>query len=338
MEKFLDKILLIPEDLSPSKDNLKIEGVFNPAAIRDKTGKIILYVRVAEASLKKNKDNNIKKEQQNLIYLKDGTCRLRTNSHFRKIVLDKEGLIVKKIEKTPIFKGIKNDSDCGVEDARLIQMDNQYLMTYVSVSIYGGVSTSLAISKDLTNWSRKGIIFRKENKDVVIFPEKINGKYVALHRPRGIIEFSKPSIWISYSPDLVYWGREKSIIEPQDNSWDSDWIGAGCPPIKTKKGWLLIYHGAVKIKRKMIYSVGAALLDFKNPEKVIARSPKNKPLIIPNKWYEKKGFVNNVVFPTGAVLDLDGKHLLIYCGGADKFTSVKKILIEDIFNQMELKK
>jgi beta-1,4-mannooligosaccharide/beta-1,4-mannosyl-N-acetylglucosamine phosphorylase len=136
---------------------------------------------------------------------------------------------------------------------------------------------------------------------------------------------------------LIYWGKDKNIIMPRENSWDSDWVGAGCPPIKTKKGWLLIYHGVRKIKRKLIYSVGTVLLSLKNPEKVIARSPVDKPFLVPNKWYEKKGFINNVVFPTGAVWDLDRKHLLIYCGGADKFISVKKILIEDIFNYMEKK-
>ena len=168
-----------------------------------------------------------------------------------------------------------------------------------------------------------------------MFPEKIKGKYVALHRPQGFYVFSKPSIWVSYSPDLIYWGREKSIIKPRENSWESDKIGAGAPPIKTDKGWLLIYHGAEKKNKKRTYYAGVLLLDLKNPEKVIARSPPNKPLIRPVKSYEKKGFVDNVVFPTGAVPSLDGKDLLIYSGGADSVVSVKKISFKEIFKSMK---
>ena len=198
-----------------------------------------------------------------------------------------------------------------------------------------GVSTSLAVSKNLEKWERKGIIFREQNKDVVLFNEKIKGKYVAFHRPEGFFEFSRPSIWISYSPDLVYWGREKSILQPRRDSWDSDRVGAGAPPIKTKKGWLLIYHGVRRKDDTTFYSAGAVLFDLKNPEKILARSPAKKPLIEPMKNYEKTGFMNNVIFPTGAIIDLKGKDLLIYCGGADSIVSVKKIRIDDILKSME---
>ena len=208
-------------------------------------------------------------------------------------------------------------------------------MTYVSISTNEGVSTSLAASKDLNKWERKGIIFREQNKDVVLFPEKVNGMYVALHRPEGFFGFSRPSIWISYSPDLTYWGRERSILQPRPDSWEQDRVGAGAPPIKTKKGWLLIYHGVRTIGEGRAYSAGALLLDLKNPEKILARSNTDKPLIEPVQNYETRGFIDNVVFPTGAVEDLDGKSLLIYCGGADSVVSVKKIAINDIMKSME---
>ena len=134
---------------------------------------------------------------------------------------------------------------------------------------------------------------------------------------------------------MIYWGDEKSIIQPRKNSWEQKRVGGGTPPIKTKKGWLIIYHGVRNKNDKSIYCAGAALLNLKDPSKVNAKSPENKPLLIPKNRYEKHGFINNVVFPTGAVPTLDGKSLLIYSGGADQFVSVKKISFKDIFKNMK---
>jgi predicted GH43/DUF377 family glycosyl hydrolase len=351
-----EKVILKPEDITPSFKDWKVMGVLNPAAVRIKD-KIVLFARVAESGVRmhgkamhcpviiskkeyrigyqKIDRPQITKKGTNLIYLKEGVCRLQHISHFRKIILNKDGFNIEDIADKPIFTGKTNDGDYGVEDPRIVKIGNKYIMTYVSVSENEGVSTSLAVSTDLKKWDRKGIIFRETNKDVAIFPEKIKGKYVALHRPQGFYIFSKPSIWISYSPDLIYWGKEKSIIQPRPNSWETEKIGAGPPPIKTKKGWLLIYHGVKKVKDKKIYSAGAVLLDLKNPEKIIARSPADKPLITPSKSYEKKGLVSNVIFPTGAVPSLDKKDLLIYSGGADSVISVRKISFKEIFKSME---
>ena len=97
----------------------------------------------------------------------------------------------------------------------------------------------------------------------------------------------------------------------------------------------MIYHGVRRKDDTTFYSAGAVLFDLKNPEKILARSPAKKPLIEPMKNYEKTGFMNNVIFPTGAIIDLKGKDLLIYCGGADSIVSVKKIRIDDILKSME---
>jgi predicted GH43/DUF377 family glycosyl hydrolase len=131
---------------------------------------------------------------------------------------------------------------------------------------------------------------------------------------------------------LEYWGDEKAIIHPREKSWDELRIGAGSPHIRTKKGWLLIYHG---VSKKNVYSAGAVLLSLKNPEKILARTPKNKPLFSPRLNYEKKGFFSNVIFPTGIVLDLNKKDVLIYSGAADRFINVKKISIEDILKSLQ---
>ena len=350
------KLLLKPEDFTPSLKGMDVEGAFNPAAIRLPNKKIMLYVRIAEGphklrrygspiivSKKKHKykykmekrfRGEVLARKGNVLFLRDGVCRLLNLSHFRKVILNKNGFDVEKIGKNPAFTGLPHDGNLGVEDPRIIKIGGKYLMTYVTASSYEGVSTSLAISKDLENWRREGIIFRQQNKDVVIFPEKIKGKYVALHRPEGFFSFNKPSVWISYSKDLIYWGEDKALFYPRDESWERRRIGVGPPPIKTKEGWLVIYHGVRGEGEKRRYNAGAVLLSLKDPEKVLARTPKTEPLMKPNKAYEKKGYVNNVIFPTGLVRDLNGEDLLIYSGGADSITSVQKMPIKKILNSM----
>ncbi|MDO8508301.1 MAG: hypothetical protein Q7S27_01300 [Nanoarchaeota archaeon] len=355
--KIIDKLLLKPTDFKPSFIDWEIKGILNPGAIRLADKRVLLYVRVAESVQGKkggmtcpimssekeykfdyeeiSKEDIVRMGRWGEMYLKDGLCRLPTISHFKKVILAKNGFNIERLNDKPVFTGVPGDGDYGVEDARIVKNGGNYLMTYVSVSYNDGVSTSLAVSKDLVKWERKGIIFREQNKDAVIFPEKIMGKYVALHRPEGSFEFSRPSIWISYSPDLIYWGRERSIVQPRTNGWDHDRIGAGAPPIKTKNGWLEIYHGVIKKNDITYYNVGALLLDLKNPEKILARSPLNKPLISPTKTYEKTGYMNNVIFPTGAIMDLNGKDIILYCGGADSVISAKKLSIADIFKSLE---
>ncbi len=348
--KIRDKLLLKPGVFKPSFDGWKIDGIFNPGAIR-KGKEIILYVRVAESSpghLKMSKcpvivgkgikHENVgmrkfKTKEGNVIYFKNELCRLTNISHFREVILDKTGFNIKSIGESPVFTGIPGDGDYGVEDARITKIKRKYYMTYVSVNMNESVGTSLAVSKDMKKWKRKGIIFRLQNKDVVLFPEKINGKYVALHRPEGCFNFIKPAIWIAYSPNSIHWGEDKSIMRPREGFWDEERIGAGCPPIKTKQGWLCIYHG-VNMKKGKTYSVGAFLLDLKDPEKILARTG-HTPLLMPEKSYEKNGFMCKVVFPTGIVRDLNKKYLLLYCGGADSFISVKKIKIQDILDSMD---
>ena len=352
------KLLVSPKDVKPTFPDWKIDGVFNPAAIRMPDKKIMIYARIAESSTHKHRgglscpvivspteykvkyeeikeERIIRKRGRSVIFLREGLCRLPNISHFRKIILSEDGFNVEKIDDKPTFIGNSEEGQFGVEDARIVKIDKMYVMTYVTVSEKEGVCTSLAISSDLKKWKRKGIIFRQQNKDVIIFPEKVRGKYIAFHRPEGTFAFSTPSVWISKSPDLIHWGEEKSVIHPREGAWDGLKVGTGTPPIKIKEGWLLIYHGFKGRGKRNVYHAGAILLDSKNPEKIIARSPSNKPLFSPEMNYEKKGFVNNVVFPTGAVLDKNKKDLLIYSGGADKVITVKRIAIEDILKNMK---
>ncbi len=357
-----EKVLLRPKDVKPLVRGWVVMGVLNPAAVRLPNKKIMLYTRVSEmpkghigtglkcpvivsdkqvkrkgyklSSMKISKAK-IVGEEENVIYLKDETCRLKTSSHFRRIILDKAGFEVEKIDMLPIFTGTHEEGQFGVEDPSITKVGDKYYMTYVSVSLHEGVCTSIAVSSNLKNWKRKGIIFREQNKDVALFPEKIRGRFVALHRPEGFFEFSRPSMWISHSPDLKYWGEEKSIMQTRPNSWETERVGAGTTPIKIKEGWLEIYHGVQKDKKgNKIYSAGAVLFDRNNPTKIIARSPRTQPLFKPEKSYEKSGFVNNVIFPSEAIPDLNGKNLLVFSGAGDSVTTVKKVAIKDILNHM----
>jgi predicted GH43/DUF377 family glycosyl hydrolase len=351
------KLLLSPKDVKPSFRGWKVKGVLNPAAVRLPNRKIMLLARVAETSHQskdpfmrcpvvvsdkhyrtlgeKIKRRNVVARDGNLIYLKNKTCRLETFSHLRKVILDKSGLLVESVSEKPDFHGTPEEGQYGIEDPRITKLGNRFLMTYVSVNHWEGVCSSLAISRNLKSWKRQGIIFREQNKDATIFPKKIKGDYVALHRPEGFFEFSRPSIWISHSKDLIHWGREKSIVETRPGFWDEERIGAGSVPLETKRGWLEIYHGVEeKGNGRQVYSAGALLLDRKNPARVLARSPKNKALFRPENMFEKRGFISNVVFPTAVVPSLDKKDLLIYYGAADSRIGVKKMPLKEIFEGM----
>jgi len=355
--KAIGKILVKPEQVKPSFSGWSVAGVFNPAAARMLDGRIVLLARVAERppAAKSGKFRcpeivkaqgyrvrcnefavaEVRSKNKACIRLWDKRLMLTTLSHFRRIVLSKDGFEVKEIAGKPSFTGTAEEGQYGVEDPRITKIGGGWAMTYVSVSINEGVSTSLALSKDLQNWKRQGIIFSQQNKDAVIFPEKVAGKFVALHRPEGFFGGRKPSIWVSYSNDLVFWGREKSILYCREQAWDSERIGAGTVPVKTKEGWLEIYHGVRKEGKKKIYSAGAVLLDLHNPEKVLARSPKKEPLFEPKQGFERRGFTGNVVFPTGAVESGNGKDLLVFYGAADRVVAVKKLDLKGVLNGLE---
>lgn len=156
----------------------------------------------------------------------------------------------------------------------------------------------------------QGVIFHPENKDVAIFPEKVNGKYIALQRPNNS-GFGKPSIWYAESPDLLHWGNHQNIILPRNNQWESFKIGGGAPPIKTPQGWLIIYHGK---GYSNVYSLFALLLDLYDPTKVVQRAA--APLLTPTETYETEGLFPKVVFSNG-IAEVDGK-LFVYYGAADE--------------------
>lgn len=354
------KVLLEPEDLSPSSSKFEILGVFNPGAIRLADGDIVLYVRIWEKLIKtedkkyyyapkmvgrktfkvaidKFKKESAKSKSDLDIVFKDGTKRITFISYFKRVILDRSGFNIKSIDKKPSFYGLCNDGEFGVEDPRITKVDKWYVMTYVSLSKQQNISTSLAISKDCKNWKRRGIIFGEQDKDVVIFPRKVKGKYVAFDRPESNFQFSLPHIWIAYSNNLESWGDLKPVGCVYKKGGICPRNGAGPPPIKTDRGWLLIYHAVEEKeennKRVSEYIVGAALFNLKNPGKIIAAT--GEPLLLPSKEKIMVFNTTRVIFPTGAVFDKNKKDILIFSGESDRITTVSRVSLKDIFKALK---
>jgi predicted GH43/DUF377 family glycosyl hydrolase len=250
----------------------------------------------------------------------DGLIRLTFISHLR-VIRAGAGRGV-TAQDGPVFAPQFEWEEFGVEDPRLTFLEGQSYFTYVAVSRHGA-TTALASTRDFTNFERHGIIFCPENKDVVLFPDRIGGEFAALHRPNAATPFTRPEMWSARSPDLVHWGRHENLC-CGTGPWESGRIGAGVPPIRTSAGWLEIYHGnrpGTRPGEVGVYAAGAMLLDLEQPSRVLARS--QTPILEPTADFEREGFVPTVFFPTGAVVR--GDTLLLYYGAADTCTGVVEI-------------
>ena len=225
----------------------------------------------------------------------------------------------------PSTEGIFKEYEAyGVEDPRITFVDGEYLITYSAYSKHG-VRIGLAKTKDFKSVERFSLITESDYRNVVIFPEKFGGLYARLDRPHS--EISPWSIWISYSPDLKYWGESKLIMKPLQYHWDEMKIGPGAPPIKTSRGWLSLYHGVFPTMDGSVYRLGVALHDLEDPSKIIAVG--DEWILQPEEIYEITGYVHNVVFTCGAVPEEDGS-VKIYWGGADKVMCMGTSNLEDL--------
>ncbi len=211
-----------------------------------------------------------------------------------------------------------------MEDPRIIFLDGEYLITYSAYS-RNGVRIGLAKTTDFKSVQRISFITEADYRNVVIFPEKFNGLYARLDRPHS--EISPWSIWISYSPDLRYWGESTLIMKPIPYHWDEMKIGPGAPPIKTSRAWLNIYHGVFPTMDGCIYRLGMALHNLQNPSEIIAVC--DDWILQPEESYEITGYVHNVVFCCAAVPEEDGS-VKIYWGGADSVMCVGTANIEQL--------
>lgn len=285
--------------------------------------------------------------------------------------LDGPVKVVERSEKPVLYPEFDYEKH-GVEDPRITFLDGTYHLFYSAFDGKNALAAH-ATSKDLKHWEKHGIItpdisydeaediFRESKlkekyfffesyykdvvakdvllweKDVFLLPEKINGKFALFHRilPEiQIIYFDKFSelttdYWKKYLKELADY-----VVLESKYWYESRNIGGGCPPIKTDEGWLLIYHAVEDSNEGKTYHTGAALLDLENPCKVLGHL--KNPLFSPEEEWERKGDVNNVVFPTGTAIFED--ELYIYYGAADKRIAVASVSLKELLNELTNRK
>ena len=320
------------------------EGVLNPAAILHE-GIIYLFYRAVS--------------QGN--YSSIGLCKLSNP-----LVVDE------RLESPVLFPQLDYESH-GIEDPRIVKIDDLFYLTYTVYNGVNALG-ALATSPDLITWTKIGIIapqltykefsrlasskgmintkylrFNEHeqvlvkkgkrvliwDKNMIFFPRRIHGKLHFLHRIRPDIQIV--SVYDEHDLTLEFWQNyflclEEHIVMTPKFKHEVSYIGGGCPPIETDRGWLLIYHGVHDTVDGYIYSACAALLDLENPQKEIARLP--YALFKPELEWELKGEVNNVCFPTGAVVV--NETLYIYYGAADERIACASVNLQALVNELLL--
>lgn len=201
----------------------------------------------------------------------------------------------------------------GIYDPRITRIEDWYYITHNTGSEGFGTRISLHRTRDFRTVEPMGFISPPDNRNCVLFPERINGDYVRLERPHGLA--SEGDIYISFSPDLIHWGRHQLLYPRNYRRWESVKVGAGAPPIKTEAGWLAVYHAARGGCSGHTYSAGCMLLDLEDPTKIIGKM--DEYLFQAEAPYELTGLTSHVVFPTGLVRHGEGDELKIYYGAAD---------------------
>ena len=233
----------------------------------------------------------------------------------------------------PVLEPSAGWEEFGCEDPRITSLDGTFYVTYTAFS-KRGPRIALASTKDFSHFVKHGLVGPDRNdKDCVLFPERINGRVAMLHRLESKVQIAyfetveelmnSQKFWTEYVKHF----RDYEVIGPKF-PWEKRKVGVGPPPIRTERGWLMIYHG---VSAERIYRAGAVLLDLDDPTRVVART--RKPILEPEMEFEKRGVVPNVVFPDGAII-LDGT-LSTYYGGADKVCCVASAPIDEFLDELE---
>ena len=271
-----------------------------------------------------------------------------------------DGLIFQKVSEQPVFGPSKDGFDAGtMESPRLVKFGERFVLSYSArpfppghywkgsslteftpalavdapLAVRSNLSRgALAITKDFKSWIRLGPITNAgvDDTDVVIFPDKIDGEFVLLHRPASWIgpqyNCKKPGIWISFSDDLLIWSEDHLLAQPHYR-WEGETVAAGAPPVKTPDGWILLYYG---VDASGVHRVGAMLLDLKDPLRVLART--RAPILEPSTIYEKNGLQPNAMRPTGAAVIDDRLHA--YYSGARTYACVATCPIGELVGHL----
>lgn len=339
------KLLINKDQIVPSRPDFEVIGAFNPGCttMNDET---LLLIRVAErpiqtddrsylvpvydavtdaVSIKSIPKNHPDFDFSDKRVIKNHDQNYLTSlSHFR-LARSKDGETFAIDSKPTIFPANATEA-FGIEDARITKMDDGYYITYTAIGAHG-INGCMIRTTDFISFERKGIIFTSDNKDVVLFPAKINGHYHAFHRPSNS-EYGKLDIWLAKSPDLVHWGQHSIFLERRADCFDNHRLGASAVPFLTEQGWIEIYHsGDVRDE----YALAVVLLDKENPGKIIMRS--KGPLILPEESYETDGFFGKIVFSCGAIVDHDS--VCVYYGASDENIACARVSFSELFANLE---
>lgn len=213
-------------------------------------------------------------------------------------------------------------------DPRLVKIEDAYYMIWCT-EFGGGAALGLGMTTDFKTFTRLENPFVPFNRNGVLFPRKVNGKYLMLSRPSDSAHTPFGDIFISESPDLTHWGRNRKVMSKGGTGWwQGTKIGAGAVPIETSEGWLLLYHGVSWTCNGYVYSMGAAILDIDEPSKVLYRC--KDYILTPEKIYETSGFVPNVVFPCATLHDSATNRIAIYYGAADTHVGVAYTKLDEL--------
>ena len=310
--------ILTREDIPNIKPNvIDVSSVFNPGAIKF-NDKYILLLRV-----------------QN-----------RGRETFIMKAVGSDGVNF-KVEKAIIyFKGIEKVKEkiYHIYDPRITKIGKEYYIMF-AMDMESGCQLGLAKTKDFDEYEFMGIVSSGDIRNGVLFSEKVNGKYLRFDRPNKVQLKDGPSsgnnIFLSESDDLLTWREVAPVMSGRFHYWDEN-IGSGPPPVKTKEGWLHIYHGvATHFASSNIYQAGVALHDLNDPSKVLFRGKYN--ILEPRELFEMVGQVQNVVFPSGMIVenyDAEGFALLdspvhVYYGAADTVVGLASSTIRELIEAAE---
>lgn len=274
---------------------------------------------------------------------------IRYESSLGHAVLDTSLNVLERSSK-PVLTPSLELWELSIEDPRITMVDGEIYVTYVTTITPAppwpirrrlGLPKprqaysrgAIALTRDFKNFERLGTItpHNAEERNLVLFPRRYDGAFLALHRPINWVgsgyPTDRPGIWLSKLETIPGVMHEHKLVMKPEQDWESKKIGAGPPPIETREGWLLIYHG---VDEEETYRAGVALLDPREPWRVKARLP--EPILEPEEEYERVGDVPNVVFPEGAVLI--GDELVVFYGAADKYCCAASINIDDLLNEL----
>jgi len=211
-------------------------------------------------------------------------------------------------------------------DPRLVKIEDTYY--FVWCTDFSGAALGIGSTKDFKTFIRHENPFLPNNRNGILFPRKINGKFTLLSRPCDDGHSNHGEIFVSESPDLTYWGRHRKVMSKGTAWWQDAKIGGGSVPIETSEGWLMFYHGVGVTCSGLIYSIGAALLDLDEPSKVLYRA--DTYLLTPELPYESTGYVPNVCFPCAALADKETGRIAVYYGAADTHTAIAFCQVDEL--------